>query len=75
MEIHSRFVSPSSLLIFASTVNKKHDSEVIRVTCYLLTRWQKFSQDALKIRFKKKNKNHGRSDQTCPGKEYHMLAT
>lgn len=56
MEIHSRFVSPSSLLIFASTVNKKHDSGVIRVTCYLLTRWQKFSQDALKIRFKKKIK-------------------
>lgn len=56
MEIHSRFVSPSSLLIFAYTVNKKHDSGVIRVTCYLLTRWQKFSQDALKIRFKKKIK-------------------
>lgn len=54
MEIHSRFVSPFSLLISAYTVNKKHDSRLIRVTCYLLTWWQNLFRVLFKL--KKKNK-------------------
>lgn len=54
MEIHSRFVSPFSLLISAYTVNKKHDSRLIRVTCYLLTWWQNLFRVLFKLKKNKK---------------------
>jgi len=75
MEIHSRFVSPSSVLISAYTENKKHDGRP-RVNCYLLTRWQ----NLVRMLFKLKKKNisntfHEESDKTCQETEDHVLAT
>lgn len=47
---------PSLLLISAYTVNKKHDSRLIRATCYLLTRWHNLVRMLFKLKLFKKQK-------------------
>lgn len=44
------------LLISAYTVNKKHDSRLIRATCYLLTRWHNLVRMLFNLKLKKKKK-------------------
>lgn len=65
-------------LISAYTVNKKHDSRLMRATCYLLTRWHNLVWMLFKLEWKKKSKRksktfHEESDKTCQEKENHTL--
>lgn len=55
-DINSPQICSPLLLISACTVNKRHYSQLIRVACYLLTRWHNLVRMLFNLKFKKRKK-------------------